>query len=370
MAEAVTSGISPWCGKVARKSAVPARSTARIVPVPQTNLPVKRLLIFAAVCGCLVLLPFSAYAAKDVPIIRHVDVLSGGSHLEIEITTSEPLTPQTQVITGPYRLIVDFPGALPDARLHNIAVNRGEVKGVRVGLFTRNPPTTRLVFDLKSAPQYQIFPSGRTLILKLGAAPGANVASDARVNSAPPAVLKQVSAKGIGMVTGGTVTPLPTVASVSAPSAAPDVRVDFREGKLSIWADKATLASVLYEIQRRTGAEVSIPPSASQEKIVADIPPSPAREAIAALLDGSNFDFILIGSDKDSQALHSIILTARGQDSASDQAFFPAVQSVPDSNAQPNVQPDVQDTPPPDVQSTPEPQPDMVPQPQPENQQN
>lgn len=317
-------------------------------------------------CGGLLLLHFSAHA-KEVPTVRHVDVLSSGSHLEIEITTSEPLTPQTQIITGPDRLIVDFPGALPDARLHNLAVNRGEVKGVRVGLFTRTPPTTRLVFDMKSVPQYQIFPSGRTLIVKLGASLPGSVPADARVNSGSPAVLKQVSAKGIGMVTGGTVTPLPVVASPPTPAAsAPDVRVQFDGGKLSIWADKATLASVLYEIQRRTGAEVSIPPSASQEKIVADIPPSPAREAIAALLDGSNFDFILMGSDKDPQALHSIILTTRGQDSASsDQAFFPAVQSPPDS--QPLAQPDVQDAPPSDVQSTPEPQPDMVPERQPPN---
>jgi hypothetical protein len=33
MAAAVTSGISPWCGKVARKSAVLERSTARIALV-------------------------------------------------------------------------------------------------------------------------------------------------------------------------------------------------------------------------------------------------------------------------------------------------------------------------------------------------
>ncbi|MGH9566124.1 MAG: AMIN domain-containing protein [Candidatus Angelobacter sp.] len=331
----------------------------------------KRILIFASLCGCLLLLHFSAQA-KDVPTVRHVDVLSSGSHLEIEITTSEPLTPRTQVITGPDRLIVDFPGALPDARLHNLAVNRGEVKGVRIGLFSQNPPTTRVVFDLKNALQYQIFPSGRTLIVKLGASLPADVRSEARsnsrLNSGSAAVLKQVSAKGIGMVTGGTVTPLPTTVARPTPTEASDVRVEFRDGKLSIWADKATLASVLYEIQRRTGAEVSIPPSASQEKIVADIPPSPAREAIAALLDGSNFDFILIGSDKDPQALHSIILTTRGQDSASDQPFFPAVQSPPESNPEPDGRSDLPSGPPPDVQSTPEPQPDMVPQPQPENQ--
>jgi hypothetical protein len=345
---------------------------------------VKQILIFVCACGCF-LLNFSAYAANaneapkealknEAPTVRHVDVLSSGNHLEIEITTSAPITPRAQVISRPDRLIVDFPGARPDASLRNIAVNRGEVKDVRVGLFSQNPPTTRVVFDMKAAPQYRIFPSGKTIIVKLGE-PGPESAS---ANNASPAASSQTASLGaIGTVTGGTVALLATPKPAAVAATAPNVRVQFQNGKLSIWADKATLANVLYEVRRCTGAEVTVPPAASQEPIVADVPALPPREAIAALLDGSNFDFILMGSDKDPQSLHSIVLTPRGGGSGADETFYPAVQSPADANAnnanadadvnaQPEIHPDAQ-APPPDVQTTPEPQPDMVPQQQPEN---
>jgi hypothetical protein len=331
----------------------------------------KRTLIFVGICSCLTLLSSGALAASQVATVRHVDVLSSGNRLEIEITTSEPVKPQTQVITGPDRLVVDLPGALPDSKLHDLTVNRGDVKTVRVGIFAQNPPTTRIVFDLKSAPQYQIFPSGRTLIVKLGEALAAGM--DTGAASQPPSS-GVADLNGIGTVTGGTVRPLSVPRAPAVAASAPDVKVEFRNGKLSIWADKATLASVLYEVQRRTGAEVSFPPAASQEKIVADIAAAPPRDALASLLDGSQFDFILMGSDRDPQSLRSIVLTPRGAGSGSEQAFFPATQSSPDSGtnpagAQPDAQPDTSSDPPPDVQSTPEPQPDMVPQPQPENSQ-
>jgi hypothetical protein len=326
---------------------------------------VKRISTFAL--ACVFSLFSAATFAAEVPTVRHVDVLSSGNHLEIEITTSAPVKPQTLVVTGPDRLIVDFPGAMPDAKLRNLTVNRGEVKAVRVGLFSQNPPTTRVVLDLKSAPQFQLFPSGKTIIVKLGESGPSDVplASTSQPAASQPQ-LKQVSLSGIGTVTGGFVTPLaPAPAQASTPVAAPppDVRVEYKNGKLSIWADKATLASVLYEIQKKTGADISIPPSASQEKIVADIAAAPPRDALASLLDGSSFDFILVGSDQNPQALRSVVITQRGQGVASNDAFYPAVQSVPtpdSSNDQP--QPDTSQS---DIQTTPEPQPDMVQQPPP-----
>ncbi|HEY1463144.1 MAG TPA: AMIN domain-containing protein, partial [Terriglobales bacterium] len=319
----------------------------------------------------------AATFASEVPTVRHVDVLSSGNHLEIEITTSAPVKPQTLVVTGPDRLIVDFPGAVPDTKLRNLTVNRGEVKSVRIGLFSQNPPTTRIVLDLKSAPQYQLFPSGRTIIVKLGESGPSDVpvatgsqSSSSRSSASQP-VLRQVSLAGIGTVTGGTVTPLASApVSVSTPVAAPlsappsDVRVEFKNGKLSIWADKATLASVLYEIQKRTGADISIPPSASQEKIVVDIAPAPAREALASLLEGSHFDFILLGSEQNPQLLRSVVITQRGQGVASNDAYYPAVQSAPPDSANDQSPPDTSQS---DIQTTPEPQPDMVPQIPPDN---
>jgi len=88
-------------------------------------------------------------SGKPAATIRRVAVLSGSQGFEVELTASEPVTPRTQVVAGPDRLVIDFPNATPGADLHNVAVNRGQVSGIRVGLFSTNPPVTRVVLDLK-----------------------------------------------------------------------------------------------------------------------------------------------------------------------------------------------------------------------------
>ncbi len=81
---------------------------------------------------------------KDVPSVRRVQVLRSQGAVEIEIEGSDRLVPQAQVLTGPDRLVVDFPNAVPGAQLRNQAVNRGEVKDLRVSLFASKPPVTAL----------------------------------------------------------------------------------------------------------------------------------------------------------------------------------------------------------------------------------
>src|ERR1700683_879549 len=99
------------------------------------------LLLWAAVCFPAPV----AGQARDVPSIRRVQVLRSGKQVEIEIEASERIVPQTNLLTGPDRLVVDFVNAVPGAQLRGQAVNREEVKGLRVGLFSSNPPVTRIV---------------------------------------------------------------------------------------------------------------------------------------------------------------------------------------------------------------------------------
>jgi len=50
--------------------------------------------------------------------VQHVIVRGSGSAMEVEIQTSgAPVAPDAQAITGPDRIVVDFPGALPAAEL-------------------------------------------------------------------------------------------------------------------------------------------------------------------------------------------------------------------------------------------------------------
>jgi len=80
---------------------------------------------------------------------------------------------------------------------------------------------------------------------------------------------------------------------------------------LSIHSDKATLSEVLYEIQKRTGADIAIPAGAEQEKVVAEIEPAPAPEVLAHLLNGSKFNFLILSAPDDPNKLDRVILSTR-----------------------------------------------------------
>src|ERR1700730_2676379 len=102
--------------------------------------------------------PISAQTSAPASArVEHVVVRGTSAAMEVEIQTSgAPVAPDTQTITGPDRIVVDFPGALPAAELRALKVNLGVLKGVRSGLFFSNPPITRIVLDLVEPQSYQI----------------------------------------------------------------------------------------------------------------------------------------------------------------------------------------------------------------------
>jgi hypothetical protein len=250
------------------------------------------LLLWAAVCFPVP----AACQAKAVPSIRRVEVLRGRGQVEIEIEASDRILPHTNVLTGPDRLVVDFVGAVPSTQLRNLAVNRGEVKSLRVGLFSSNPPVTRVVLDLNGPQPYQVFPSGRTVIVKVG---GADAETAVRSGSRPVLVNTNYPATGAHLS-----VPI-------APPARPALEVSFRSGLLSISSNKANLSEVLFAIHQQTGAEIAIPAGAEQEQVVAEIGPAPAQEVLSQLLNGSKFNFMILSSTSDPRSLDRVILSSR-----------------------------------------------------------
>src|SRR5260370_3508378 len=110
-------------------------------------------------------------AAPTSARVEHVVVRGTGAAMEVEIQTSgAPVAPDTQAITGPDRIVVDFPGALPAAELRALQVNRGALKGIRTGLLFSNPPITRIVLDLVEPQSYQISTIQNAIIVKLSPA--------------------------------------------------------------------------------------------------------------------------------------------------------------------------------------------------------
>jgi hypothetical protein len=275
--------------------------------------------VFAGALLVVSMLPAPARAQSATASVDRIALLGGSENVEVEINVSQRMTPQVQVLTGPERLVIDFPGAVPASTLHNLSAARGQVKSIRVGLFASNPPVTRIVLDLKSPQQYELFPSGKTIIVKL------------RADIKPVAVLTTTAAK----------LSAPVAPSIQAIKPATKVEVEFRNGKLTISANKATLAEVLYEVQRKTGADIPIPSDAQREQVVGSFGPAPAREVMASLLNGSRFNFILVASDNDPTQLRSVVLTPRG-DAVPQPAYVPpppVAQAMTEPSA-PQVQPD------------------------------
>jgi hypothetical protein len=81
----------------------------------------------------------------------------------------------------------------------------------------------------------------------------------------------------------------------------------YDNGLLTISAYNSTLSDILRGISTQTGADIDIPPQA-EERVVTHLGPGPAGDVIRALLSGSRFNYILVGSSADSTALTRILL--------------------------------------------------------------
>jgi AMIN domain len=254
----------------------------------------------AGFCACLSIVPAFGQAS-----VRSVKVLGSKDVVEVEVEASDRIIPETQVLTGPDRLVIDFPNSRPSDQARSQSVDRGEVKDIRVGLFQSKPPVTRVVLDLKAAQSYQVFPNGRTVMIKVV---GGSVASNPAV--AGNNVTAQQPARP-GLVAANYTARQEPVQIEAAPQ--PQLLVSYQNGMLGIHSEKSTLSEVLYAVQQRTGADIPIPAGAEQEKVAADLGPAPAPEVLARLLNGSKFNFLILSAANDPTKLDRVILSTRSE---------------------------------------------------------
>jgi hypothetical protein len=92
------------------------------------------------------------------------------------------------------------------------------------------------------------------------------------------------------------------------PAIAP--QVSFQDGLLTIVAPNSTLGDILRSVRKHTSADIEIPPTAN-ERVVTRLGPGPAREVLSELLNGSRFNYILLGSPQDANALVRVVLVAK-----------------------------------------------------------
>ena len=107
----------------------------------------------------------------------------------------------------------------------------------------------------------------------------------------------------------GPVQPIPLDSMAPVPP-----QVSYQNAQLTIVAPNSTLGDILRAVRKQTGAEIEIP--VATERVVTHLGPGPAREVVAELLNGSRFNYVLMGSSGNDAALTRVVLVAKtGPDS-------------------------------------------------------
>jgi hypothetical protein len=116
-------------------------------------------------------------------------------------------------------------------------------------------------------------------------------------------------------------------------------RVTCVNGKLAINAQNTTMKDLLRAVSLATGAVIEFPNEHAAERMSATIGPGPVRDVLTTLLNGSGFNYVMLGSQNDPGTLQRMILTdaepsAQPQVAQADQVAAPVVaanQAAPKS---------------------------------------
>lgn len=135
------------------------------------------------------------------------------------------------------------------------------------------------------------------------------------------------------------------------PAPAPPI-AQVTDGKLTIRANGQDFASVLESVRSVTGLTVEMPQGANSDPVFLSVGPTDVSNALVALLDGTNYNYIIVGSEQDSRVVKRLILTDRtsggsGTLVASSQGPPVASQPVLYGGVQPDTEAEAEPPPPP-----------------------
>jgi Tfp pilus assembly protein PilP len=149
----------------------------------------------------------SASTASDTNKLQHVNVVPGANDIQIEISSSQAVTPKVSKLSSPARVLVELPETVVASAQSKIPVGTGGVKGVRIGMDGKTPPTTSVVVDLDKALAYEIAPgpAGKTILIL-------------HTQDTAISATKNAPAPAKSAVVAGKPQPSPKVADVKAPA--------------------------------------------------------------------------------------------------------------------------------------------------------
>ena len=166
--------------------------------------------------------------------LKSVKVTHSSGDIQIEMNASGAVTPKVSKLDSPARILVELPETSVATPQNHIAVGSAGVKGVRIGMNGKTPPTTSVVVDLDKDIAYELTPGpAGKLVLTLHtqevAKNSAAKNSEAKNTSAPEAVkaapVKTQAAAAVKTTTPGVQAQVKTQPVVTNPQAAAPVVV-------------------------------------------------------------------------------------------------------------------------------------------------
>ena len=119
----------------------------------------------------------------------------------------------------------------------------------------------------------------------------ANAPTRLRTGKSKPPAAKQSPAPEPQPTPAQPVVPL-------RPSQLPSVppRVSYQQGQLTVIAENSTLGDIFGAIRNATGIKIETQGGPSGDRVAAKIGPAPAKEVLLSLLQGSRYDYVMLGS--------------------------------------------------------------------------
>jgi hypothetical protein len=199
----------------------------------------------------------------------------------------------------------------------NISPSQGAAQAKEAAKTSAHPGTTHTTSGQTKANQKKTKKAGSTKQANQASLPTskqqeAQTHSSANQNSGAPAKGKHGSKheKEAAAVPAPPPAQPPGILSPIALQQIPatPAQVEYKDGRLTILARNSTLGDILISVRKQTGADIDFPPNTT-ERVVGEFGPGPARDVLATLLDGSSFNYVLLGSASNPNELERVILT-------------------------------------------------------------
>ena len=103
-------------------------------------------------------------------------------------------------------------------------------------------------------------------------------------------------------------------------------KVTFSNGLLTIVAENSTLGDILRAVRVQTKAVIEVPPNAT-ERVATRIGPGTVSDVLTSLLNGSHFNYVMLGSPTRPGMVERLILTSKSGGGDVGSAPIPVAQN-------------------------------------------